>query len=75
MANHRRVCKKWFLVVIQGKLLSVFQLARKVIYVTSNNSDDYKIIQISTILVSSVEITTKVKNSQWKRKLQRIEHR
>ena len=43
-----------------------------VIHVTSENTDDYKIVQISIILVSSVETTTKVETSQWKRKLWHI---
>ena len=43
------------------------------IHVTSENSNDLKIIQISNILVSSVETTTKVENSQWKRRLWHID--
>ena len=37
--------------------------------VKSDNSDHFSVIQISNILVSSVETIKKIKNSQWKRKL------
>ena len=64
MVSHRKVCKKWLLIIIRGKSISVCLPARKVKFnirsrkcdhVTSDNLDDFKTVYISNISVSFVE--------------------
>ena len=84
MASHRKVCKKWLKLLFEANHFSLCLSAKRVTFnIRSRNFDPRYVGQFRPLqyhsnfelFVSSVETTTKIENTQWKRKLWHSEHR